>query len=93
MPDVSADADPTTPVLIYTGGNKPEGVGGTSVSAPLINGLWTRIQGADKNKLGVASVRFYGLYDATNPGRTTTTPIGTQITTPTEPAKPVAWVP
>jgi pseudomonalisin len=89
VPDISADADSNTPVLIYTGGKSPEPVGGTSVSAPLLSGLWVRLQGVHKNSLGVASIRFYGLYDATNPGRTTTTPIGTQVTTPSTPAKRV----
>jgi subtilase family serine protease len=89
VPDVSALADENTPVLIYTGDKTPEGIGGTSVSAPLLNGLWTRIQGVHRNKLGVASIRFYGVFDKANPGTTTTTPIGTQITNPTEPANPV----
>jgi subtilase family serine protease len=89
VPDVSALADENTPVLIYTGDKTPQGIGGTSVSAPLLNGLWTRIQGVHRNKLGVASIRFYGVFDKANPGQTTTTPIGTQITGPTEPANAV----
>jgi subtilase family serine protease len=81
VPDVSALADENTPVLIYTGGKQPEGVGGTSVSAPLLSGLWARIQGRHHNRLGVASVRFYRLYDKTNPGTVTNGPTG-PVTTP-----------
>jgi subtilase family serine protease len=89
VPDVSAIADPTTPVLVYTGGKTPEGVGGTSVSAPVLNGLWARILDVHNDRLGVASVRFYGLYDKVNPGKTVTTPIGTQVTVPSASPKPV----
>lgn len=89
VPDVAAIADPTTPVLVYTGGTTPEGVGGTSVSAPVLNGLWARILDVHNDRLGVASIRFYGLYDKVNPGKTVTTPIGTQVTVPSVSPKPV----
>lgn len=88
IPDVSAIADSTTPVLIYGGGKDPEGVGGTSVSAPLLSGLWARIQNVHHDKLGVASVRFYGLYDKTNPGTVVNGPLG-PVTAPTTDPKPV----
>jgi pseudomonalisin len=67
LPDVSADADPNTGVLIYTGTKTPEQIGGTSVSSPLVMGLFARMQGVHANKLGLASYRFYKLYDKINP--------------------------
>lgn len=67
VPDVSLDADPnTTAALIYVNGTV-EGVGGTSLSAPLMNGVWSRLESADGNKLGLASIDFYRLYDKVNP--------------------------
>ena len=67
VPDVSLDADPnTTAALIYVDG-AVEGVGGTSLSAPLMNGVWSRLESADGNKLGLASIDFYALYDKVNP--------------------------
>jgi subtilase family serine protease len=89
VPDVSTDADSNvSPVLIYAGGTTPEGIGGTSVSAPTMNGLWARIQAASGDRLGLASVRFYDLYDAVNPGEHISEPLGT-VTLPSLPAKPV----
>jgi pseudomonalisin len=67
VPDISLDADPnTTAALIYVDG-AVEGVGGTSLSAPLMNGVWSRLQSADGGKLGLASIDFYALYDKVNP--------------------------
>jgi subtilase family serine protease len=67
VPDISLDADPnTTAALIYVDG-AVEGVGGTSLSAPLMNGVWSRLESADGNKLGLASIDFYRLYDKVNP--------------------------
>jgi subtilase family serine protease len=79
VPDVSAVADSTTPVLIYTSdtpGSTPEGVGGTSVSSPLTMGLWARVQSAHGNALGLASYDFYSLYDKVNPATTVNGPTG-----------------
>jgi subtilase family serine protease len=67
LPDVSADADPNTGVLIYTGSKTPSQIGGTSVSSPLVMGLFARMQGVHANKLGLASYGFYRLYDKINP--------------------------
>ncbi len=67
LPDVSADADPNTGVLIYTGSTTPSQIGGTSVSSPLVMGLFARMQGVHANKLGLASYDFYRLYDKVNP--------------------------
>jgi pseudomonalisin len=67
VPDISLDADPnTTAALIYVNG-AVEGVGGTSLSAPLMNGVWARAESADGNKLGLASIDLYRLYDKVNP--------------------------
>lgn len=88
-PDVSADADPTTPVLVYAGGSTPEGVGGTSVAAPLLSGLYARIQSSGHNRLGLASIRFYGLYNETNPGTVVNGPTG-PVHAPAVNPKPVS---
>jgi subtilase family serine protease len=67
VPDISLDADPnTTAALIYVNG-AVEGVGGTSLSAPLMNGVWSRMESADGNHLGLASIDMYRLYDKVNP--------------------------
>jgi subtilase family serine protease len=72
VPDISLDADPnTTAALIYVDG-AVEGVGGTSLSAPLMNGVWSRLESADGNKLGLASIDLYRLYDKVNPSITST---------------------
>lgn len=66
VPDIAADADPNlSPVIIWQ--NKAENyVGGTSVSSPLSMGLFARLESAHRNALGVASIDFYGLYNAVN---------------------------
>jgi pseudomonalisin len=66
IPDIAADADPNvSPVVVWQ--NKSSNlVGGTSVSSPLSMGLWARLQTAHANRLGVASVDFYRLYNAVN---------------------------
>jgi pseudomonalisin len=67
VPDISLDADPnTTAALIYVNG-AVEGVGGTSLSAPLMNGVWSRLESADGNHLGLAAIDLYRLYDKVNP--------------------------
>jgi pseudomonalisin len=69
VPDVALDADPNvaTPALIYVNG-AVEGVGGTSLSSPLMLGAWTRLESGHQNKLGFAPIDLYDLYDAVNPG-------------------------
>jgi pseudomonalisin len=76
-PDIAADADPNvSPVLIYQDG-AASGVGGTSVSSPLSLGIWARLQSAHGDKLGVASIDFYDLYNAINKlGSVPTDPTG-----------------
>jgi pseudomonalisin len=79
VPDVSAVADPFTPVLIYTGhkkGTTPSGVGGTSVASPLTLGLWARVEQARHNRLGLAQYDFYALYNKVNPATVENGPLG-----------------
>lgn len=69
VPDVALDADPNTftAANIYVNG-KPTGVGGTSLSSPLMLGAWSRMEDAHSGSLGLASIYFYRLYDKVNPG-------------------------
>jgi pseudomonalisin len=77
VPDVSADADPNTGVVVYDGKNSTTVVGGTSVASPLVMGLWSRIDNADGGSLtGDASVSFYRLYEKTNPATVVQGPLG-----------------
>jgi pseudomonalisin len=61
VPDIAMDANPTTGAEVYatTG---PEGVGGTSLSAPLALGAWARIESTYRNRLGFASPVLYAVY-------------------------------
>ena len=71
VPDIAMDADPnvaTAAEIIVNG--TPTGVGGTSLSSPLALGAWARLQSGHRNKLGLASIDFYGLYDKVNPSLT-----------------------
>jgi subtilase family serine protease len=82
VPDIAMDADPNvaTAAEIYVNGT-PTGVGGTSLSSPLALGSWARLQSAHRNKLGMAAIDFYGLYDKVNPalGDTSAVPGFTDI--------------
>ena len=69
VPDIAMDADPTTGAKVYTGSTTPlysstgwEGVGGTSLSAPLALGTWARIESSYGNRLGFAAPVLYGVY-------------------------------
>src|SRR5579875_1909131 len=88
LPDVSADADPNTGVLIYTGSSTPSQIGGTSVSSPSVMGLFARIQNVHHNRVGLASYRFYSLYNKVNPATVTTGPTG-PVFTPNPDPQPV----
>ncbi|MHB8513453.1 MAG: S53 family peptidase [Actinomycetota bacterium] len=69
VPDVAAIADSIpSGVVVYDGSATPTQVGGTSVSSPLVMGLYSRIQGAHRNKLGLAQYNFYRKYNQMNPG-------------------------
>jgi len=87
VPDVSAVADGNTGVIVYGSGG-PTVVGGTSVSGPLIMGLWARVLQARNGNAGLASFSFYRLYNKTNPG-TVENPIF-PVYAPAFPAKAVA---
>jgi subtilase family serine protease len=82
VPDISLDADPNvaTPAEIYVDGAL-EGVGGTSLSSPMMLGFWARLESQHGNKLGLASIDLYRLYDKVNPGTTESTPVG-NVTVP-----------
>lgn len=69
VPDIAMDANPTSGAKVYTGSTTPlysstgwEGVGGTSLSAPLALGTWARIESTYANRLGFASPVLYGVY-------------------------------
>jgi subtilase family serine protease len=68
VPDVSAAATGSPQILIYQGQKEPGGIAGTSVSGPIVNGLWARILQADGGRLGLATPNFYALYNKVNPG-------------------------
>jgi pseudomonalisin len=91
VPDVAALADGNTPYLVYgndTPGTEPEGVGGTSVASPLTMGLWASVENAHKNKLGLAQLDFYKLYNKVNPATIVEGPTGPVYVPASEP-KPV----
>jgi pseudomonalisin len=89
VPDIAAVADSNTPVLVYAGGSSPEGVGGTSVASPVVMGLWTRIQNADRDRLGLAAPDFYRLYNKVNPGTKYVSPVGLVAYAPAANPQPV----
>jgi pseudomonalisin len=75
VPDIAMDADPNaTAAEIYVNGSA-EGVGGTSLSSPLALGSWARLESAHGNKLGMAALDFYYLYDQVNPALGDTNPV------------------
>jgi len=53
------DADPNSGANVYVGGT-PTGIGGTSLSSPLMLGVWARLESAGGNGLGFAGPRLYG---------------------------------
>lgn len=68
VPDIALDADPnffTAAAVVVDG--QVEGVGGTSLSSPLMLGSWARLESAHHNRLGLASIELYRLYNKTNP--------------------------
>jgi pseudomonalisin len=66
VPDVAADADPNVSPVIVWQGRTENFVGGTSVSSPLTLGLWARLETTHRNRLGLASLDFYNLYNRVN---------------------------
>jgi pseudomonalisin len=69
VPDISLDADPNvaTAASVWVNGAET-GVGGTSLSSPLMLGGWARLESGHRNALGLASIGLYGIYDKVNPG-------------------------
>ncbi len=68
VPDISLDADPNvaTAAAVWVKGQK-QGIGGTSLSSPLMLGGWARLQSGHHRRLGLASIALYRLYDKVNP--------------------------
>jgi pseudomonalisin/xanthomonalisin len=58
VPDVAMDADPNSGANVYVNG-APEGVGGTSLSSPLMLGVWARVESAGGNAVGFAGPKLY----------------------------------
>lgn len=90
VPDISLDADPNvaTPAKVYVG-KTLNYVGGTSLSSPLMLGFWARLEAAHHNKLGLASIALYRVYDKVNPGESVSNPVGLPVTVPSPDPKPV----
>lgn len=83
VPDIALDADPNvaTPANIYVG-KTVVGVGGTSLSSPMMLGLWARMESAHGNSLGLASIALYRVYDKVNPGTPVSNPAGIPVVVP-----------
>ncbi len=65
LPDVSMDADPNTGAIIYCSTCSPAGttfVGGTSLSSPLMMGVYARLMTAHGDEMGFASPNLYYEY-------------------------------
>jgi len=58
VPDVSFDASPNSGALILVNGSNVQ-IGGTSLSAPLFTGFYTRIQAAHGNTLAFPATTLY----------------------------------
>jgi kumamolisin len=63
LPDVSLNADPYSGYLLYMGGWRT-GVGGTSVVAPQLNGIFTLIAAARNGRVGQIQPRLYAAFKA-----------------------------
>ncbi|HEY3528426.1 MAG TPA: S53 family peptidase [Nocardioides sp.] len=68
VPDIALDADPNvaTAAAVWVKGHK-EGIGGTSLSSPLMLGGWARLETSHHNRLGMAAIGLYRLYARANP--------------------------
>ncbi len=64
IPDVAFDADPVSGLdIMYFGTFDPlYPIGGTSLSAPIFSGLWSRLQSMHGNKLMFPGMSLYGLH-------------------------------
>jgi pseudomonalisin/xanthomonalisin len=64
VPDVAMPADPNFGGAAVVVSGADEGVGGTSLAAPLSNGVWARLESNHKNALGFAPPALYNVYAA-----------------------------
>jgi subtilase family serine protease len=58
VPDIAFDASPNSGALVRVNGANQQ-IGGTSLSAPLFAGFWTRIQAAHGNTLAFPASKLY----------------------------------
>ena len=68
VPDVAMDADPYTGLVAIVSGQIQAGWGGTSLAAPLAQGVWARLMSHHNNKLGNAAAALYAPYIAAGGG-------------------------
>jgi len=61
VPDVVMNADLNTGIVAYVSG-ATEVIGGTSLAAPLAEGVWARMESMHNNQLGAAEPALYNLY-------------------------------
>lgn len=61
VPDVVMDADLNTGIIAYVSG-AVEVIGGTSLAAPLAEGVWARLESVHNNGLGAAAPSLYTTY-------------------------------
>jgi pseudomonalisin len=66
VPDISFDASPYSGALVRVNGSNVQ-IGGTSLSAPLWTGFWSRIQSVHGNTLAFPASKLYS-GAAANPG-------------------------
>jgi subtilase family serine protease len=67
VPDVAMDADASTGIYYYQSGVASV-EGGTSLAAPLAEGVWARLESAHTNRLGAAAPSLYALYASSGGG-------------------------
>jgi pseudomonalisin/xanthomonalisin len=66
VPDVAMPADPNFGGAAVIVDGAAEGVGGTSLAAPLSNGIWARLESGHNNALGLAAPAYYNVYSKFN---------------------------
>jgi pseudomonalisin len=67
VPDIAMDADASTGIYYYQSG-VPGVEGGTSLAAPLAEGVWARLESHHNNQLGSAAPSLYALYASSGGG-------------------------
>ncbi len=68
VPDMAMNADPYTGIIIYISGVETPGWGGTSLAAPLAEGVYARLMTRHGNALGNAAASQYPPYLANGGG-------------------------